>query len=49
MSVMLMLAICYFSKHLTHQVVQLWILAEEGFVILLLLVHKVFNVHVEAG
>lgn len=32
-----------------HQVVQLWILAEEGLVLSLLLVHKVLDVHVEAG
>lgn len=35
--------------HTAHQVVQLRILAEEGLVFSLLLVHKVFYVHVEAG
>lgn len=32
-----------------HQVVQLRVFAEEGFVVSLLLVHKVLNVHIEAG
>lgn len=37
------------SSPSAHQVVQLWILAEEGLVLSLLLVHKVLNIHVEAG
>lgn len=32
-----------------YQVVQLWVVAEEGFVLLLLLVDKVLDVHVKAG
>ena len=32
-----------------HQVVELGVFAEEGLVVLLLLVHKVLDVHVEAG
>lgn len=37
------------SWHSAYQVVQLWIFTEEGLVFSLLLVHKVFNVHVKAG
>ncbi|TNN51658.1 hypothetical protein EYF80_038128 [Liparis tanakae] len=33
----------------SYQVVQLWVLAEEGLVFSLLLMHKVLNVHIEAG
>lgn len=33
----------------TDQVVQFRVLAEERLVVLLLLVHKIFDVHVEAG
>lgn len=39
----------YLSQRLTHQVVQLWIFTEEGLVFSLLLVHKVFYVHIKAG
>lgn len=34
---------------LAHQIVQLWIFAEERLVFSLLLMHKVFDVHVKAG
>jgi hypothetical protein len=33
----------------TNQVVQVGVLAEEWLVVLLLLMHKVLNVHIEAG
>lgn len=32
-----------------YQIVQFWVIAEEGFVLLLLLVDKVLDVHVKAG
>lgn len=32
-----------------YQIVQFWIIAEEGFVLLLLLVDKVLDVHIKAG
>lgn len=32
-----------------YQIVQFWVIAEEGFVLLLLLVNKVLDVHVKAG
>lgn len=37
------------SQHFAHQVVQLWIFTEEWLVFSLLLMHKVFNVHIKAG
>ena len=37
------------SHELPHQVVELWIFAEKGLVFSLLLVHKVFYVHIKAG
>lgn len=42
-------SMCTFSQTLAHQVVQLWIFTEEGLVFSLLLVHKVFYVHIKAG
>lgn len=44
----LMITMCYLSK-LAYQVVQLWIFTEEWLVFSLLLVYKVFNVHIKAG
>lgn len=32
-----------------YQIVQFWVIAEEGFVFLLLLVDKVLDVHIKAG
>lgn len=32
-----------------YQIVQFWVIAEEGFVLLLLLVDKVLDVHIKAG
>ena len=32
-----------------YQIVQFWVIAEEGFVLLLLLVDKILDVHIKAG
>lgn len=44
-----MIIIYYLSQQLAYQVVQLRIFTEEGLVLSLLLVHKVFDVHIKAG
>lgn len=42
-----MCAIRWFTQ--AYQIVQFWIFAEKRLVLSLLLVHKVFNIHIEAG
>lgn len=45
----LLCTLCFLPRSLTHQVVKLRILTEEGLVFSFLLVDKVFNVYIEAG